>query len=65
LYEAATNALEQMRAEKIRLGDLPHARLKQFTTLVIPPSQAMQYDDDIVAQLDELQRLRTVAQAAD
>jgi precorrin-3B methylase len=58
LYEAATHALEQTRAEKIRLGDLPTASLKQHTTLVIPPAQSMQYDADVMSQLQELERLR-------
>jgi len=61
LYEAATHALEQTRSEKIRLGDLPNARLKQHTTLVIPPAQSMQYDEDIMKQLKELERIRAAA----
>ena len=61
LYEAATHALEQTRAEKIRLGDLPSASLKQHTTLVIPAAQSMQYDEDIMHQLKELERLRAAA----
>jgi uncharacterized protein YabN with tetrapyrrole methylase and pyrophosphatase domain len=58
LYEAATHALEQMRAEKVRLGDLPQAHLKQHTTLVIPAAEKMQFDEAVVAQLNKLQQLR-------
>ncbi|MDE2427759.1 MAG: hypothetical protein KGM99_03470, partial [Burkholderiales bacterium] len=54
LYEAATHPLEQMRAEKIRLGDLPSAALKQITTLVIPPALAMQKDQEMIDRLNAL-----------
>lgn len=58
LYEASTHALEQTRAEKIRLGDLPQANLKQHTTLVIPAAEKLHYDESVMAQLQELERVR-------
>lgn len=58
LYEAATHALEQTRTDRIRLGDLPQACLTQHTTLVIPPAQSLQYDEPVLAKLQELERLR-------
>ena len=51
LYEAATDPLETMRADKIRLRDLPQVALKQFTTLVIPPAQAWIHDQEVLEQL--------------
>lgn len=37
LYEAAQLPIEDFRAERIALADLPQARFKEYTTLVIPP----------------------------
>jgi hypothetical protein len=54
LYEAATHPLEQTRADKIRLCELPQAALKQITTLVIPAANKMQIDQDVVDQLRAL-----------
>ena len=64
LYEAATHALEQVRAEKIRLRDLPQASLKQYTTLVIPPAHSMQYDEAVVNQLQKLEQLRIASRSS-
>ena len=57
LYEAATHPLEQTRQDKIRLRDLPHASLKQITTLVIPAAAAMQLDQVIIDRLKALPML--------
>lgn len=37
LYEAARLPVEQFRAERLPLKDLPGARYEEFTTLVVPP----------------------------
>jgi diguanylate cyclase len=37
LYEAAQLPLEPFRAERLPLSELPRARYREFTTLVIPP----------------------------
>lgn len=62
LYEAATNPLEETRKEKILLGDLPKAELKQITTLVIPPAMAMVKDHEIADQLNALESQRKLEQ---
>ncbi len=51
LYEAATDPLEKTRIDRINLGDLSQAKLKQITTLVIPPSIDMEKDQEIFDQL--------------
>ncbi|MFZ6689509.1 SAM-dependent methyltransferase [Undibacterium sp. SXout11W] len=61
LYEAATHPLEQTRIEKIRLGDLPKASLKQITTLVIPAEQALKVDQKVMVQLKALELERATA----
>ncbi|MFZ6753787.1 SAM-dependent methyltransferase [Undibacterium sp. Dicai25W] len=61
LYEAATNPIEQNRIEKIRLGDLPKANLKQITTLVIPAEQALKVDQKVMDQLKALELARAAA----
>src|SRR5450830_1779418 len=60
LYEAATHPLEQVRAEKIRLRDVPQAELKQFTTLVIPAEQDLKVDQQVMDQLKALERDRAI-----
>ena len=64
LYEAATNPLEQTRNEKILLGDLPKATLKQITTLVIPPAKIFEKDQEIIDQLNALEEQRKLVQHA-
>ncbi len=59
LYEAVTHPLEQTRIEKIRLGDLPKASLKQITTLVIPAEQALKVDQKVMDQLKALELARS------
>ncbi len=54
LYEAATDPLEETRIDKIKLGDLPKASLKQITTLVIPPAKELVRDQSIVDQLNAI-----------
>ncbi|MBC3861822.1 hypothetical protein H8K32_06905 [Undibacterium jejuense] len=61
LYEAATNPIEQNRIEKIRLGDLPKANLKQITTLVIPAEHALKVDQKVMDQLKALELARAAA----
>lgn len=54
LYEAATHPLEQTRADKLALRDLPTARLQGATTLVIPAAYPLKRDQAIVDQLNAL-----------
>jgi hypothetical protein len=61
LYEAATHPLEATRIDRLMLKDLPHARLQQITTLVIPPAYALQIDQEIV----DLLNATTIAPLAD
>lgn len=51
LYEAAPLPVAPFRAERIALGDLPHAALSTATTLVIPPTVAPARDEAARARL--------------
>ncbi|QKK01565.1 MAG: hypothetical protein HND55_02195 [Pseudomonadota bacterium] len=44
LYEAAQLPIEAVRAENMPLRDLPQARFREHTTLVIPPTAAPRHD---------------------
>jgi precorrin-6B methylase 1 len=54
LYEAATHPLEQTRMDSVLLKDLPHATLRQATTLVIPAAYPLKLDQAMVDQLNAL-----------
>ncbi len=54
LYEAATNPIEQTRQETISLKDLSTTALKQITTLVIPPTAELVYDQLFVDKINAL-----------
>lgn len=58
LYEAATHPLEQIRADRIKLRDLPRTPLKQYTTLVIPAEKELQLDQAVIDQLNALHTSR-------
>lgn len=51
LYQAARLPIEEFRADHLRLSDLPTAELSEYTTLVIPPTIAMQPDEAVVERL--------------
>lgn len=51
LYEAARLPIEEPRAQRLALGDLPQARLEEHTTLVIPPSRPLEPDRATLAAL--------------
>ncbi|QUN04771.1 hypothetical protein KDN34_10965 [Shewanella yunxiaonensis] len=51
LYEATNLPIGNCRAEWIDLKDLPEASLNAITTLVIPPSRALQYNLRVLKQL--------------
>lgn len=44
LYEAAQLSIEDVRAERLALSELPRARYKEYTTLVIPPAGPAERD---------------------
>ena len=54
VYEAATNPLETTRIDKIKLKDLPQTPLKQISTLVLPPAQGFEDDNEYRAKLEAL-----------
>ena len=61
LYEAAQLPVQHYRADVMPLHRLPKARLKEYTTLVIPPSVKQTRDEETLARLAalaELQNLR-------
>lgn len=51
LYEAATLPIQDFRAERLALGELPQARLTEVTTLVIPPVATPAADAVVLARL--------------
>ncbi|MEE4302920.1 MAG: SAM-dependent methyltransferase [Wenzhouxiangella sp.] len=54
LYEAAQLPIEDFRAERMTLADLPSARYKEYTTLVIPPAVEAERDEQWIAAIDAL-----------
>ncbi len=44
LYEAAQLPIEDFRAERLPLAELPRARYKEYTTLIIPPAGPAERD---------------------
>lgn len=55
-YEAATLPIVAPRLERMRLADIVDADLRLQTTLVIPPSQPMQRNQQMLDRLAELDR---------
>lgn len=51
LYEAAQLPIEQFRADRMTLRELPGADYKEYTTLVIPPAEAIEPDTEALAAL--------------
>jgi hypothetical protein len=45
LYEAAQLPIESFRADSMRLDELPAARFKEYTTLVVPPVREAERDE--------------------
>lgn len=52
LYEAAQLPIEDFRADRMTLADLPRARYKEYTTLVIPPAHEAERDERWIAALE-------------
>ena len=46
LYEAATLPIEEFRAQHLPLIELPQAKYKEYTTLVIPPVAKLERDEE-------------------
>ncbi len=51
LYEAALLPIESFRADRMVLTDLPRARFKEHTTLVIPPAIELSPDKTMIDRL--------------
>ncbi len=56
LYEAAVNIATAPRIEHLPLSQLPKAELKAITTLVIPPSETLVFDENYLSLLEKLSR---------
>lgn len=54
LYEAAQLPIEDFRAERMTLAELPTARYKEYTTLVIPPAREAERDEHWIKRLESL-----------
>ena len=60
LYEAAQLPIESFRDERIALADLPNARFKEYTTLVIPPIRPCADDVAMLARLRGMERDQSI-----
>ncbi|WP_153912829.1 SAM-dependent methyltransferase [Shewanella sp. TC10] len=56
LYEAAVLPIDKIRIETLSLSELVTADIHMHTTLVIPPSQKMQLNKELVARLAEIEQ---------
>lgn len=54
LYEAAQLPIEAFRADRMTLADLPAARYREYTTLVIPPAVEAEQDEQWIGALEAL-----------
>ncbi|WP_084087453.1 SAM-dependent methyltransferase [Aerolutibacter daejeonensis] len=55
VYEAATLPIGQPRMESVRLRDLAAMDLGMHSTLVVPPSRAMERDQALLARIQEIE----------
>ena len=51
LYEAAQLPIEAFRADRLPLRELPEARFKEYTTLIIPPLANVRLDEAVARRL--------------
>jgi len=61
IYRTATLPIQQVRIERVTLGELPQADIDMADTVVIPPARAMQVDHEMRAKLDVLDRASNAA----
>jgi hypothetical protein len=54
IYRSATLPIQQSRIERIKLGDLPQAKIEMADTVVVPPARPLQPDTEIRARLAAL-----------
>jgi uncharacterized protein YabN with tetrapyrrole methylase and pyrophosphatase domain len=57
VYEAATLPISTPRMQKMALSELANAALYLQSTLVIPPSQAMQRNEPMLARIEDIDRV--------
>ncbi|MET4570125.1 SAM-dependent methyltransferase [Rhodanobacter soli] len=62
IYRSATLPIQQARIERVRLGDLPQAKVEMEDTVVVPPAGPLQPNTEIRARLAELDRAEATAQ---
>ncbi|WP_223292878.1 MULTISPECIES: SAM-dependent methyltransferase [Shewanella] len=51
IYEAANLPIQQARIDKLALKELPSARLTGISTLMIPPSESLEINHEVLAKL--------------
>ena len=61
VYEAATLPITQPRMDTVALCDLADTPLHMHSTLVVPPCEALQLDEVMLARIEALQRAETEA----
>jgi uncharacterized protein YabN with tetrapyrrole methylase and pyrophosphatase domain len=64
VYEAATLPISAPRMQKLALSELANASLYLQSTLVLPPSQAMQRNESMLARIEALDRVLNSTSAA-
>ncbi len=64
LYEAAVLPIDKVLQQRITLGELANVSLSQHTTLVIPPSESMKKNTELLNRLSALEALINQNQAS-
>lgn len=64
VYEAATLPISAPRMQSLTLNELPKVELKLQSTLVIPPSRAMQRNENMLARLEALEGMLNFSSTA-
>lgn len=62
LYQAKLLAIENIRADKIKLRDLPNTSISMHTTLVIPPCEKMVTNEDVLNKLKAIEETNVMTQ---
>lgn len=64
VYRAATLPIEKPRIRKVLLRDIPHIAMTAEETMVVPPAEALQRDEDFIRRVEALdQRYKEQANA--
>jgi hypothetical protein len=62
IYRSATLPIQQARIERVKLRDLPQAKVEMEDTVVVPPAGPLQPNTEMRARLAELDRAEATVQ---